>query len=142
MAGNVRNGNDEDAPANVGTSDEVEGPLQGQDINNGIGNGVEGTLEGEDDNIARQSLQNVNRMLASEDEDAADTEDNMPLNIACPVCVQPMATLVGNKRRNASRRPLRHNTVARTNRNRESRIVQSNISFPRSVDGTSTTGME
>jgi hypothetical protein len=73
----------------------------------------------------------------------------MPLNVACPNHVQPTATPVGptlvrlgNERRNASRRLPRHNIVARTNRNRESRIVQSNISFPRSVDGTGTTRTE
>jgi hypothetical protein len=88
-------------------------------------------------------------MSISEDEDAADTEDNMPLNIACPGLVQPTATPIGptlvrlgNERRNASRRPPRHNMVARTNHNRESRTVQSNISFPRSVDGTGTTRTE
>jgi hypothetical protein len=69
----------------------------------------------------------------------------MSLNVACLGHVQPTATLVGptlvrlgNERRNASRRPPRHNTVARTNRNRESRTAQSNISFPRSVDSTGT----
>jgi hypothetical protein len=73
----------------------------------------------------------------------------MPLNGAFPHHVQPMATLVGptlvrlgNERRNASRRPPRHNTVAWTNRNREPRTVQSNISFPHSVDGTGTTRTE
>ena len=63
-------------------------------------------------------------MLASEDKDATDIEDNMPLNVACLVHVQPTATLVdptlvklGNKKKNASRRPPGHNMVARTNRN-------------------------
>jgi hypothetical protein len=63
-------------------------------------------------------------MPAPEDEDAADTEDNMPLNVAYPSHVQPMATPVGptlvrlgNERRNVSRRPPRHNTVVWTNRN-------------------------
>jgi hypothetical protein len=88
-------------------------------------------------------------MPVPEDKHAADTEDNMPLNVACPGHVQSTATPVGptlvrlgNERRNASRRPPRHNTVARTNRNRESRLVQSNISFPCLVDGTGTTRME
>jgi hypothetical protein len=146
MARNVQNGNNEDAPANVGIGPEVEGPFQRQDINNGTGDGVEGSLEGEDNNGIGQSLENVNRMPAFEDEDAADTEDNMPLNVACPGLVQPTATPIGptlvrlgNERRNASRRPPRHNTVARTNRNRDSRTVQSNTSFPSSVDGTGTT---
>jgi hypothetical protein len=69
-------------------------------------------------------------MPAPEDEHTVDTEDNMSLNVACLGHVQPTATLVGptlvrlgNERRKASRRPLRHNTVARTNRNRESRTV-------------------
>jgi hypothetical protein len=150
MAGNVQNGNNEDAPANVDTGDEVEGPLQRQDIKNGTGDGVEGSLEGEDNNGAGQSLENVNRMPAPEDKVVANTEDNIPLNVACPGHVQPTATLVGPtlvmlgnerrnaSRRNASRRPPRQNTVARTNRNRESRTMQSNISFPRSVDGTTS----
>jgi hypothetical protein len=130
MAGNVQNGNDKDIPVNIGTGDEVEGPLQGQDINNGTGNGVEVNLEGQGNNVAGQSLENDNRMPASEDEDVADTEDNMPLNGAFPCRVLPTATplgpnlvRLGNERRNASRRPPRHNTVARTNRNRESRTV-------------------
>jgi hypothetical protein len=149
MAKNVQNGNDEDTPANVGTGDEVEGPLQGQDINNGTGDGVERTLEGEDNNVAGQSLENVNCMPALEDEGAADIDDNMPLNGVFPPCVQGTATPVGptlvrlgNERRNASRRPPRHNTIARTNCNQESRTVQSNISFPHSVDGTGTTRTE
>jgi hypothetical protein len=88
-------------------------------------------------------------MPASEDEDATDIEDNMPLNGAIPRRVQrtaipigPTLVKLGNERRNASRRPPRHNTVAQTNRNRESRTVQSNISFPHSVDGTGTTRTE
>jgi hypothetical protein len=81
MVGNVQNGNDKDAPANVGTGDEVEGPLQGQDIDNGTGDGVEVTLKGEDNNLAGQSVENVNRVPAPEDEGAVDTNDNMPLNV-------------------------------------------------------------
>ena len=88
-------------------------------------------------------------MLASEDEDAADIEDNMPLNGAFPHCVQPTTIRVGpnlvrlgNKRRNASRRLPRHNTVARTNRNQEPRIVQSNISLPHLMDDTGMTQSE
>jgi hypothetical protein len=149
MAENVHNRNNEDTPANVGTGDEVEGPLQRQDINNGTGDGVERSLKGEDNNGVGQSLENVNCMPAPEDKHATDIEDNMPLNVAYSSHVQPTATPVGptlvrlgNERRNASRRPPRHNTVARTNRNRESRIAQSNISFPRSVDGTGTTQTE
>jgi hypothetical protein len=149
MAGNVHNRNDEDATTNVGTSDEVEGPLQGQDINNGTSDGVERTLKGEDNNVVGQSVENVNRMPIPEDEGAADTNDNMPLNGVFPPCVQRTATpvgptlvMLGNERRNALRRPPRHHTVARSNRNQESRTIQSNISFPCSVDGTSTTRTE
>jgi hypothetical protein len=133
--GMYRTGIDEDAPANIGTGDEVEGPLQGQDINNGTGDGVEGTLEGEDNNVVGQSVENVNRMPALEDEGVVDIDDNMPLNGIFPPCVQrtetpvgPTLVRLGNERKNASRRPPRHPTVARSNCNRESRMVQSNIS--------------
>jgi hypothetical protein len=166
MDGNVQNGNDEDVLANVGTGDEVEGPLQGQDINNGTGDGVEGTLEGEDNIVAGQSLEeavgdglecsnpeqlneNVSHMPAPEDKGAVDTNDNMPLVGVFPRCVQctpspvgPTLVRLGNERRNASRRPPRYHTVARNNCNQDSRTVQSNISFPRSMDATGTTQTE
>ena len=63
-------------------------------------------------------------MPVPEDEDVADIEDNMPLNVAYLGHVQPMETSIGptlvrlgNERRNASRRLPRHNTVARTSCN-------------------------
>jgi hypothetical protein len=163
MDGNVKNRNDEDDPTNVGIGDEVKGPLQGQDINNGTSDGIEGTLEGKDNNIVGQTMEeavgdgpecsnpkqlneNVSYMPTLEDKDAVDIDDNMPLVGIFPCCVQHTPTLVGptlvmlgNERRNASRRRLRHHTIARNNRNRDSRMVQSNISFPRLVGATSTT---
>jgi hypothetical protein len=80
-------------------------------------------------------------MAKPQEEGATETDDNMPLVGIFPLRIQHMAahigpTLVslGNARRNTSRRPPRHHTVARNNCNHDSRTVQSNISFPHSAD--------
>jgi hypothetical protein len=88
-------------------------------------------------------------MAEPQDNGVADIDDNMPLVGVFPCCIQRMTapigpTLVklGNKRRIASKRPPRRHMVSRNNRNRDSRTVQSNISFPHLVDAISTIRIE
>jgi hypothetical protein len=92
-------------------------------------------------NILEGQNENVDQETAPQLEGAIDPEDEMLLDGTLRPCVHrtappvgPTLVMLGNAGRNAARRPPRHYTVVRNNRNTHGRTGQSNIPRPRSAN--------